>query len=105
MLMQFEHFAVATMMGKADKPPRANGSLCFGSDWERSAFGMALALARDGHFEWDDFRSELMASIKRWEETHALGDPSWSYYDHWLTALEKAVAKAGIADGSDVASP
>lgn len=97
MLTQFEHFAVTSMMGKGDSPPRANGTLCFANEWERSAFGMALALAREGYFEWDDFRDELIASIKGWEDGHALDDVSWDYYEHWLAALERTILKAGIA--------
>jgi nitrile hydratase accessory protein len=97
MLTQFEHFAVTSMMGKQDRPPRTQGSLCFANEWERSAFGMALALAKQGYFEWDDFRDELIASIKGWEESHPLDDASWHYYEHWLAALERAILKAGIA--------
>lgn len=32
MLTRFEQFAVTEMMGKPDTPPRANGTLCFGSE-------------------------------------------------------------------------
>ena len=63
MLTRFEHFAVTEMMGEPETPPRANGSLCFSHDWERTAFGVALALARQGHFEWDDFRDELISEV------------------------------------------
>ena len=102
MLTQFEHFALTSMMGKEGGPPRANGTLCFASEWERSAFGMALALAKQGYFEWDDFRDELIAAIKGWEDSHSLDDASWDYYEHWLAALERAVVKAGIADPSEL---
>jgi nitrile hydratase accessory protein len=102
MLTQFEHFAVTSMMGKGASPPRANGTLCFSSEWKRSAFGMALALAREGYFEWDDFRDELIASIGRWEASHALDDASWDYYEHWLAALERAILKAGIAEPEEL---
>ncbi len=105
MLTTFEHFAVAAMMGKPGNPPRANGTLCFGSDWERSAFGMALALARQGCFEWDDFRDELIAAIAAWEDRHPLDHRSWNYYDQWLAALERAVVKAGIADPAEIGLP
>ena len=104
MLTQYEHYAVSTMMGKTDTPPRANGNLCFYSDWERSAFGIALALAKAGYFEWDAFRDELIASIKEWEDTNGIQDTSWNYYDQWLTALERAVLKAGVADTSELAA-
>ncbi|MEP9379354.1 nitrile hydratase accessory protein [Aquabacter sp. CN5-332] len=102
MLTRFEHFAVTTMTGAADTPPRANGALCFGQEWERTAFGVALALARDGHFEWEDFRSQLIASIEGWEQGHALDDPSWNYYEQWLAALEQAVIEAGLASRAEI---
>lgn len=102
MLTQFEHFAVTEMMGKSDSPPRANGTLCFGSEWERKSFGMALALAKNGYFEWDDFRHELIASIGGWEADHPVDRSSWNYYDQFLSALEKAVVKAGIVDSEEI---
>lgn len=98
MQIRFEHFAVTEMMGEPDSPPRANGTLCFTSEWERTAFGMALSLAKDGHFEWDDFRDELIAEIAAWEAAHPVDRSDWDYYERFLTALEKAVAKCGLVD-------
>ncbi|TIP27023.1 MAG: nitrile hydratase accessory protein [Mesorhizobium sp.] len=102
MLTHYEGFAMTEMMGKPDNPPRANGSLCFSSEWERTAFGMALALAKQGYFEWDDFRDELIAEIKTWEDTHPVDRSSWNYYDRWLAALEKAAIKTGILDADEI---
>jgi hypothetical protein len=56
MQTRFEHFAITSMLGQPDAPPRANGGLYFTSPWERQAFGIAVALARDGYFEWEEFR-------------------------------------------------
>jgi nitrile hydratase accessory protein len=98
----FEHFAVASMMGQPDTPPRANGSLCFHQPWERQAFGLAVALARDGHFEWEDFRQALIAEITAWESSHSRDDPSWDYYECWLNALERVTR---IHFGSGKAAP
>jgi len=103
MLTRFEHFAITEMMGAPDTPPRANGSLCFGHDWERTAFGVALALARQGHVDWDDFRDELISEIKAWEDAHPVDRSSWNYYECWLAALEKAVTKTGIINLRDLA--
>lgn len=102
MLTRFEHHAVTEMMGQPDTPPRANGTLCFGHEWERTAFGVALALAKQGVFEWDDFRDELIAEIDAWEKTHRLDDTSWNYYEQFLSALEKAVVKAGVVDPGEI---
>ncbi|ACK52351.1 putative transmembrane nitrile hydratase [Methylocella silvestris BL2] len=102
MLTRFEHFAVTSMMGAQDTPPRANGSLCFSQQWEREAFGVALALARDGHFEWEEFRQNLIASIGEWESAHALDDPSWNYYEQWLAAFEKLLVGKGLVSEAEI---
>ena len=104
MQTRYEHFAVASMMGASDRPPRANGGLCFAAEWERAAFGIALALARDGHFEWEDFRQRLIVAIGDWEDGHAPADPSWSYYERWLAALEAVLVEAGLATPEELAA-
>ncbi len=104
MQTSFEHFAVASMMGQPDTPPRANGSLCFHQPWERQAFGLAVALARDGHFEWEDFRQALIAEIAAWEATHSREDPGWDYYECWLAALER-VTQEHVAPGLAAREP
>ena len=104
MQSQFEHFAVTSMMGAPDRPPRADGALQFAHQWERTAFGVALALSRDGHFEWEDFRQRLIATIGDWEGHHGIDDPSWNYYDQWLDALEASVVAAGLASPEEIAA-
>lgn len=96
----FEHFAATSMLGCEDAPPRANGALAFSRPWERRAFGLALALAKEGYFEWEDFRQALIASIDGWERSHAQDDPSWDYYQRWLDALLHVVERAGLLDPS-----
>jgi nitrile hydratase accessory protein len=102
MQTQFEHFAVTSMMGQPDAPPRANGKLCFHHAWERRAFGMALALSKTGHFDWEDFRQHLIAAIAEWESTHTLDDPSWSYYDLWLNALGRCLVESDLASADEI---
>lgn len=89
MQTRFEHYAATSMMGCKDSPPRANGELFFDDSWESRAFGIAIALAKKGHYEWEEFRQQLIASIAEWEAAHELDDPSWSYYQRWLIALER----------------
>jgi nitrile hydratase accessory protein len=96
MQTSFEHFALGSMLGQSDMPPKDNGSLCFAAPWERQAFGMALALSKQGVFEWDDFRNEMIATIGAWEASHAIDDPEWHYYDIWLTVLERMVERARL---------
>jgi nitrile hydratase accessory protein len=102
MLTRYEHYAVTEMLGASDAPPRANGALYFGHPWERQAFGVALALSKAGYFEWGAFRGNLIAAIEAWEQTHALDDPSWDYYECWLAALEKTILETGLVTSVDL---
>jgi nitrile hydratase accessory protein len=96
MQTRFEHFAATSMLGQPDAPPRCDGALSFEREWERRAFGIALALSKEGYFEWEDFRVALMAEIAAWEASHALDDPDWNYYRCWLAALEKVMGRVGL---------
>jgi nitrile hydratase accessory protein len=81
-------------------PPRSNGELVFAQPWESRAFGLAMALREAGTFEWEDFRTELVARIAAWEAGHEPGE-CFSYYRCWLEALERVVVTRGlVADGA-----
>ena len=101
MQTRFEHHATTSMLGETDSPPRSNGTLRFERDWEGRAFGLALALSKQGKYEWDDFRRQLMASIAEWESEHPLDDRSWDYYERWLMALERLVIASGTVSDAD----
>jgi nitrile hydratase accessory protein len=83
--------------------PRINAKLCFAEDWERQAFGVALALSKAGHFDWEDFRQNLITAIGEWENSHSLDDASWSDYERWLTALERVVIEAELVTVDELA--
>jgi nitrile hydratase accessory protein len=102
MQTRFEHFAATSMLGAADSPPRDNGSLRFERPWEGRAFGIAIALSKQGHYEWEEFRQGLMASIAQWESAHPLDDPSWDYYQRWLLALERLIVDYDIVDADEL---
>lgn len=103
MFTRFEHFAATSMMGSSEEaPPREDGHLHFEKDWEKLVFGVAIALSKEGHYEWDEFRHALMDNIHAWESTHELDDDSWDYYQCWMNALENVVVKAGIIDQQDI---
>ena len=53
---------VADMEGPAALP-RENGELVFEAPWEGRAFGIAVALAEQGRYEWEDFRQWLIGVI------------------------------------------
>ena len=102
MQLRFEHFAATTLMGSEESPPRNNGELKFDRNWEGSAFGMAIALAKKGHYEWEDFRQELIAAIAEWEAKHDRDDPSWDYYQRWMLALERMAIEAELIDETEL---
>lgn len=66
----------------------------FSSPWELRAFAMAVAAYHAGQYEWSEFQLSLIQSIKRWEQGEG-GEP-WSYYEHWLNALESVLAGNGL---------
>jgi nitrile hydratase accessory protein len=104
MFTRFEEYAASSMLGSPDSPPRMQGKLLFDKPWERQAFGLALSLSKAGHFEWEDFRRNLMASIAEWEDGYCAGQPPWDYYERFLLALEKTVTQAGVLSATDMAS-
>jgi nitrile hydratase accessory protein len=64
----------------------------FDHEWQRRAFGLAVALSEFGHYKWDDFQQSLIQTISRWENTPESQRSDWQYYDHWVAALEKVIA-------------
>lgn len=102
MQIKFEHFAVTSMMGSETSPPRGNGALKFERPWEERAFGMAIALSKKGHYEWEDFRQELIAAIAEWEATYCKDDPSWDYYQRWLQALERMATELALISNEEL---
>jgi nitrile hydratase accessory protein len=63
----------------------------FDHEWQRRAFGLALALSEFGHYDWSDFQQSLIKTIGDWEHTAPSERDQWEYYDHWVNALEKVV--------------
>ena len=103
MFTKFEHFAATSLMGSSEEaPPRQDGHLQFDRDWEKMAFGVAIALSKQGYYEWEDFRQTLIETIHEWETTHNLDDPEWDYYQCWLSALEKIVVASGVIKAGEL---
>lgn len=77
----------------------------FDEPWEIRAFAMAVAAYDNGCYEWSEFQLSLIESIKTWENSTG-GDAvsaesaTWSYYEHWLAALENVLAKNGALSPS-----
>lgn len=72
----------------------------FASQWRQRALGVALALSRDGHFEWEDFRHALR---KQLESCDSEGETSSAYCQRWLLAIEGVMQTAGLVDAGTLA--
>jgi nitrile hydratase accessory protein len=70
----------------------------FDEPWQLRAFALAVAACRAGRFEWKQLQQALISSIGEWERTHDLDDPSWSYYEHFVAALESVLGEEGIVE-------
>jgi nitrile hydratase accessory protein len=69
------------------------GDRAFDEPWEVRAFAMAVAAYHSGQYEWSEFQLSLIDSIRKWEAGG--GTEPWSYYEHWLEALETVLAGNG----------
>jgi nitrile hydratase len=86
-----------------DLPGGRPGELAFEEPWELRAFALAVTAHKAGRFPWSEFQGALIESITAWEAAHpTLDDPSWSYYEHWVAALEKVLGDAEILDSADL---
>ncbi|HLK81165.1 MAG TPA: nitrile hydratase accessory protein [Xanthobacteraceae bacterium] len=77
--------------------PRDDQGPVFREPWEAQAFAIVVALHQRGLFGWEEWAAMLGEEIKA---AQLSGDPDTgdTYYRHWLAALERMVARKGIAD-------
>ena len=73
--------------------PRKSGEMVFHDEWERRAFAIAVSLAGQGQFEWRDFQQQLIEAIAEAERADPR-NPTRGYYDSWLVALERSIARS-----------
>ena len=81
--------------------PRDAQGPVFNAPWEAQAFAMTLSLHARGVFTWrewaDCLAAELAAAAARGEP-----DDGSRYYEHWLAALEKLVARKQVVAGDEL---
>jgi nitrile hydratase accessory protein len=102
MFTRFEEYAATQMLGQPDSPPRIEGKLFFKEKWQRTVFGMALALSKEGHFEWEDFRQNLITTIAAWEKDACGGETTWDYYERYTMALIAILEQCGILEPGEL---
>lgn len=90
-----EQFVCGTPGGDPDQ-------MGFEHPWEIRAFAMAVAAHRQLGFDWSRFQGALIASIQDWERSNAAGEVPWSYYQHWVAALEVVMAQAGVLSEAEL---
>lgn len=77
-------------------PGSREGDLGFDEPWQIRAFALAVGAHKVGEFEWPAFQGALIDSIQAWERaTEGVTDPGWSYYEHWVNALESVLDQVG----------
>jgi nitrile hydratase accessory protein len=74
-------------MDTASALPRKSGELVFHNDWERRAFALAVSLAEQGVYDWDEFQQQLIKAVAEAEKEDPQ-QPSRGYYESWLISLE-----------------
>ena len=83
--------------------PRRNGEPVFNEPWESRIFGAAVALCEQGLFEWDEFRERLIAEIAAADTgPGASTGPQSSYYERFLSALERLLIDKGICAREEI---
>jgi nitrile hydratase len=75
----------------------------FDHPWEIRAFAMAVSAHRELGFDWGEFQLALVDSIDGWEESTRTSDRGWSYYEHWVAALESVLAGLGLLGTEELA--
>lgn len=82
--------------------PRKNGELVFETPWESRVFGIAIALCEKGLFDWEDFRKELIAGIRKAERESFAKTDKWNYYEIWTASLERVLFARRIVDKEEL---
>lgn len=82
-------------LGRFPGIPQDEDGPVFAAPWQAQAFAMAVKLQAQGVFTWEEWADEIGSVIAA---ALASGDPDLgdTYYDHWLSALERISEKKGL---------
>lgn len=70
--------------------PKDSEGPVFNAPWEAEVFAMTLSMHEQGVFTWKEWAAMLSDSIKQAQQ-HGDPDLGDTYYNHWLTALERMI--------------
>lgn len=84
-----------------DLPWNTSEGPVFKAPWEAAAFAMTVRLHEEKHFTWPEWADHLAAEIA---DARERGEPDLgdTYYEHWLSALEKIVVAKGLASRDEL---
>jgi nitrile hydratase accessory protein len=82
--------------------PRDPDGPVFREPWHAQAFAMALHLHDRGCFKWPEWAETLGEEIKKAQAAGDL-DTGETYYNHWLSTLERIVSEKGLTDARALA--
>ena len=90
-------------VGKPDLTalPRDQEGPVFNEPWEAHAFALAVRLSEAGCFSWPEWSAFLSQAIRAAPDRHD-PDPASSYYQQWLSALERLCVEKGLVSTEDV---
>ncbi len=91
--MMVRHSELAVIAGA----PRDAAGPVFEAPWQAQAFALAVSLSERGAFTWKEWAATLAEVIG---EARARDEPDTGerYYEHWLVALERIVARKHLVD-------
>jgi nitrile hydratase accessory protein len=81
--------------------PRDQGGPVFEEPWQAQAFALAVKLAEQGRFTWQEWADALAAELKA-AELRGEPDDGTHYYEHWLAALERLVTEKGLSGPAEL---
>ncbi len=79
-------------LGALPALPRDEAGPVFKAPWEAQAFAMTLSLHARGAFTWSEWADALARELAA-ATARAEADDGTRYYERWLAALEKLVAR------------
>jgi len=81
--------------------PRDEDGPVFNQPWEAKAFALAVRLSEAGFFTWPEWVKFFSHEIRLAQER---GDPDLgnTYYQHWLSALERICEAKGLVGDEDM---
>ena len=82
--------------------PRDQDEPVFKEPWQAEVFAMALCLNGQGIFTWPEWAAMLSEEIQ-FAQRNGDADLGDTYYNHWLSALERMLVAKNIGSESQLA--